>query len=139
MALNCYVAKALPVKYQITAHRLCMAYMYQKDADSHLVPRPYPAHGREKGSGTLSEILSVGWYSLFLVTSIPTRIFHINYHQMPTFQLQSCSLLLASSPGPSQILSRSRGEKSGEGLGSKLSRGPEMVDSVSTNQVHITY
>jgi len=26
--LNCYVAKpkALPVKYQITAHRLCMAY-----------------------------------------------------------------------------------------------------------------
>ena len=22
--LNCYVAKALPVKYQITAHRLCM-------------------------------------------------------------------------------------------------------------------
>ena len=25
-ALNCYVAKALPVKYQITAHRPCMAY-----------------------------------------------------------------------------------------------------------------
>ena len=37
---------------------------------------------------------------------------------------------LASSPGPSQILSRSRGEKSGEGLGSKLRHGPEMVDSV---------
>ena len=27
---------------------------------------------------------------------------------------------IASSPGPSHILSRSRGEKSGEGLGSKL-------------------
>ena len=27
---------------------------------------------------------------------------------------------LASSPGPTQILSRSRGEKSGEGLGAKL-------------------
>ena len=26
VALNCWLAKALPVKYQITAHRLCMAY-----------------------------------------------------------------------------------------------------------------
>ena len=42
-----------------------------------------------------------------------------------------CCVYLASSPGPSQILSRSRGEKSGEGLGSKLRHGPEMVDSVS--------
>ena len=42
---------------------------------------------------------------------------------------------VASSPGPSQILSRSCGEKSGEGLGSKskLRHGPEMVDSVCTN------
>ena len=39
---------------------------------------------------------------------------------------------LASSPGPSQILSLSHGEKSGEGLGAKLCHGPEMVDSVST-------
>ena len=46
---------------------------------------------------------------------------------------------IASSPGPSQILSRSRGEKPGEGLGSLLRHGPEMVDSVSTNRVHITY
>ena len=45
--------------------------------------------------------------------------------------------MLASSPGPSQILSRCCGEKSGEGLGSKLRHGPEMVDSVSTNRVHI--
>ena len=44
--------------------------------------------------------------------------------------------VLASSPGHSQILSRSRGEKSGEGLGSKLRHGPEMVDSVCTNRVH---
>ena len=46
---------------------------------------------------------------------------------------------LASSPGPSQILSRSHGEKLGEGLGSKLRNRPEMVDSVSTNRVHSKY
>ena len=49
--------------------------------------------------------------------------------------LQNCLVrdnrILASSPGHSQILSRSRGEKSGEGLGSKLGHRPEMVDSVS--------
>jgi len=45
-------------------------------------------------------------------------------------------VMLASSPGHSQILSHSRGEKSGEGLGSKLRHRPEMVDSVCTNQVH---
>ena len=51
----------------------------------------------------------------------------------------SCSCPeVALSPGPSQILSLSRGEKSGECLGSKLRHGPEMVDSVSTNQVHVT-
>ena len=49
------------------------------------------------------------------------------------------TILLALSPGPSQILSRSHGEKSGEGLGSKLHHGLEMVDSVSTNRVHVTY
>ena len=37
------------------------------------------------------------------------------------------------------ILSCSHGEKSGEGLGSKLRHGPERVDSVSTNRVHVTY
>ena len=42
-------------------------------------------------------------------------------------------VLIASSPGHSQILSRSRGKKKlGEGLGSKLRHEPEMVDSVST-------
>ena len=39
--------------------------------------------------------------------------------------------LLALSPGHSQILSHSRGEKSGEGLGSKLCHGPEMVHGLS--------
>ena len=57
-----------------------------------------------------------------------------------TFLYPGCVIDLPSSPGHSQILSRSHGEKSGEGLGSKLSHGPEMVDSVSTsvctNQVH---
>ena len=41
-------------------------------------------------------------------------------------------IIVASSPGHSQILSRSRGAKSVEGLGSLLHHGPEMVDSVST-------
>ena len=39
---------------------------------------------------------------------------------------------LASSPGYSQILSRSCGEKLGEGLEPLLCLGPEMVDTVST-------
>ena len=53
--------------------------------------------------------------------------------------MRLATITLALSPGHSQILSRSRGEKSGEGLGSKLRHGPEMVDSVSTNRVHVTY
>ena len=43
---------------------------------------------------------------------------------------------VALSPGHSLILSRSRGEKSGEGLGSLLCHRPKMVDSVSMNRVH---
>ena len=38
---------------------------------------------------------------------------------------------------PPQILSHSHGEKSGEGLGSKLRHGPEMVDSVSTSPRYV--
>ena len=37
-------------------------------------------------------------------------------------------------PRPLQILSRSCGEKLGEGLGSKVRHELEMVDSVSTNR-----
>ena len=44
---------------------------------------------------------------------------------------------VASFSGHSQILSRSCGENSGEGLGSLLRHGPEMVDSVMTYQVYI--
>ena len=40
---------------------------------------------------------------------------------------------------PLPDFSRSRGEISGESLGSKLRHRPEMVDSVSTNRVHVTY
>ena len=36
------------------------------------------------------------------------------------------------------MLSRSRGEKLGEGLETKLRHGLEMVDSISTYRVHIT-
>ena len=38
---------------------------------------------------------------------------------------------MACSPGPSQILSHNRGEKSGEGLGLKLCHGQEMVEWLS--------
>ena len=41
--------------------------------------------------------------------------------------------LVASSQDHSQILSPSRGEKLGEGLGSSLRHGLKMVDMVSTN------
>ena len=43
---------------------------------------------------------------------------------------------VASSPGHSLILSRGRGEKLGEGLGSLLCHRLKMVDLVSTNRVH---
>ena len=46
---------------------------------------------------------------------------------------------LALSPGHSQILFCSCGEKLGEGLRSLLCHRPEMVDTVSTNRDHITY
>ena len=45
--------------------------------------------------------------------------------------LEPC-IKVASSPGYSQILSHSRGEKSGEGLVPILRHGPEMVDSILT-------
>ena len=45
--------------------------------------------------------------------------------------LDGCGNKVASSPGHSQILSRSHGEKSGEGLVPILRHGPEMVDSIS--------
>ena len=65
------------------------------------------------------------WYHFELLQCIASRCEHVLIKQ----QLS----MIASSPGHSQILSHSRGEKSGEGLGSKLRHGPEMVDSVSTN------
>ena len=85
--------------------------------------------------------------SLPINLSTPIQLFGRTQHTVLVSQL--CILLLTyrdyswwwvtSSPGHSHILSHSRGEKSGEGLGSKLCHGPEMVDSVSTNRVHITY
>ena len=55
-----------------------------------------------------------------------------SFYNQPSLLAQSsyilCQLLVASSPGHSQILSRSHSEKSGEGLGSKLHHGLEMVD-----------
>ena len=54
----------------------------------------------------------------------------------PKQPASKCKSRLASSPGHSQILSCTHRKKSGEGLGSKLRHGPEMVDSVSTNRVY---
>ena len=65
-----------------------------------------------------------------------TKIWNCSYNdllyrlQLPT--LAQRRLHLASSPGHSQILSRSHGEKSGEGLVPTLRHGPEMVDSILT-------
>ena len=56
--------------------------------------------------------------------------FKISRNLPPVLKTVTCTVHIASSPGHSQILSRSRGEKSGEGLGAKLRHGPEMVDSV---------
>ena len=50
-------------------------------------------------------------------------------HILLSLGTRSC---ITSSPGHSQILSRSRGEKLGEGLVPLLRHGPEMVDSVLT-------
>ena len=60
--------------------------------------------------------------------NVNTDIIHVrNALRLPNFvlhtvriQKQDSGKALASSPGHSQILSRSHGEKSGEGLGSKL-------------------
>ena len=70
--------------------------------------------------------------------SLPPFIFFVGARGEPgnearaSLSKQQTADLLASFPGHSQILSRSRGEKSGEGLGAILRHGPEMVDSVST-------
>ena len=53
--------------------------------------------------------------------------------------IQEIGPKVALFPGHSQILSRSHVEKSGEGLGTFLCHGPEMVDLVIANRVHITY
>jgi len=59
--------------------------------------------------------------------SMKTAIAKVRWYNMK----RTSGMCIASSPGHSQILSRSYGEKSGEGLGSKLCHGLEMVDSVS--------
>ena len=59
-----------------------------------------------------------------LKLEVPCRVISPTFFQHSNF--------VASSPGHSQILSRSHGEKSGEGLGAKLRHRPEMVDSVCT-------
>ena len=51
--------------------------------------------------------------------------------QYYVYVLIAATLKVASSPGHSQILSRSREEKSGEGLVPILRHGPEVVDLVS--------
>ena len=68
-----------------------------------------------------------------LAMAIKINVFDRSYRSLslPLGSIGSADEFLASSPGPSQILSCSRGEKSGEGLGAKLRHGLEMVDLVS--------
>ena len=51
---------------------------------------------------------------------------------MATYQVYEEGEVASLSPGHSQILSRSRGKKSGEGLGSLLRHRLKKVDLVST-------
>ena len=57
---------------------------------------------------------------------------YLHGRHVTEFLTKSCMFALASSLGHSKILSRSCGEKLGEGLVPLLRHGPEMVDSVST-------
>ena len=56
---------------------------------------------------------------------------HAGWNLSTLYTKNESTVVLASSPGYSQILSRSRGVKSGEGLVPILRHGPEMVDSAS--------
>ena len=86
---------------------------------------------------------------IFLINASPSRVWNqktLSGSQTSTeethlfcYSMQIYISSVTLSPDHSQILSSSHGEKSGEGLGSKLRHRPEMVDSVSTNQVHVTY
>ena len=75
-------------------------------------------------------------YTYFTVLSSSLQKSHTIHYKcvMVYIYILSSSTIqvcVVSSAGYSQILSCSRGEKSGEGLGWKLRHGPEMVDSVS--------
>lgn len=124
-----------------TAMKNCSSAMSEQQSEEMVVTSPlilpsqlYP---RCACYGVIDDCSYQGYiytYSRYQVyVSILTCMYFVHVHTWN----------LASSPGPSQILSRSHGDKWGEGLGLKLRRGPEMVDSVTnhdstlrTNQVH---
>ena len=83
--------------------------------------------------------LSVLQLNLMFLVLKYVQNFMLIYKTLVDTPMHAYARCIALSPGHSQILSRSRGEKSGEGLGSKLRHGLEMVDSASSNRVHITY
>ena len=68
-----------------------------------------------------------------------TNIVHVNHCTWYPYSNSTDRLIVALFLGHCQILSHSRREKSGEGLGSLLLHIPEMVDTVATNRVHIMY
>ena len=76
--------------------------------------------------------LSVLQLNLMFLVLKYVQNFILIYKTLVDTPMHACAHWIASSPGHSQILSRSRGEKSGEGLVPLLRHGPEMVDSVST-------
>ena len=74
---------------------------------------------------------------------VPTVLSALAYFIPPYSSYLSILLLFSLSPslGPRPLpdFISQLWRKSGEGLGAKLHHGPEMVDSVSTNRVHVTY
>ena len=94
----------------------------------------------------MGDLFTRGHYSLrqqySLVACIHSSNFSVDYahafESLENVTLKFSLTFIASSPGPTQILSRSHGEKSGEGLGAKLchdrkwwTRLLRNVDSVS--------
>ena len=102
--------------------------------------------GRKMANSWPNSVFMVRAIVIFLINASPSRVWNqktLSGSQTSTeethlfcYSMQIYISSVTSSPDHSQILSSSYGEKSGEGLGSKLRHRPEMVDSVSTNRVH---
>ena len=111
----------------------CSKHIYQKRKKNHFV-LAYWVMSTSKSVG-----LEVSRCCPLLVptSQVLKRVFSKHYsmevaHINPYATVCCSGCFIALSPGNSQILSHSRGEKSGEGLVPILHHGPEMVDLVNT-------